>query len=63
MTDLQFTHLNVAMATNESTGRTILWDRDCDVFGSGYDVPEALRNLASNYREEYRADASPGVTE
>ena len=54
MSDLQFSHCNIAMATNESTGRTIVWDRDTDTFGSGFDLPEALHDLAGNYAAKYR---------
>jgi len=54
MSELTFGHCNIAMATHESTGRTIVWDRDTDTFGSGYDLPEALHDLASNYDDSYR---------
>jgi len=51
MSELQFSHTNIAMATNDTTGRTIVWDRDTDTFGSGYSYAEALEDLASNYDE------------
>lgn len=54
MSKLDFSHCNIAMATHESTGRTIVWDRDTDTFGSGFDLPEALKDLADNYGDEYR---------
>lgn len=54
MSDLNFSHCNIAMATHETTARTIVWDRDTDTFGSGYDLPEALHDLADNYGEEYK---------
>jgi len=41
------------MATNETTGRTIVWDRDTDTFGSGFSYPAALMDLAGNYDDEY----------
>jgi len=53
MSDLHFSHTNIAMATNETTGRTIVWDRDTDTFGSGFSYPAALMDLAGNYDDEY----------
>lgn len=59
MGNLQFSHCNIAMAINDTTGRRIVWDRDTDTFGSGYDYPEALADLAQNYGEDYRTP--PGL--
>lgn len=57
MSELQFSHANIHMATNDSSGRTIVWDKDADVFGSGFDFPEALEDLAGNYPDDYRVDS------
>jgi len=51
MSDLQFSNCNIQMTTNESTGRTILWDTDSDTFGSGFTYSEALKDLAENHDE------------
>jgi len=61
MTDeLTFSHANIAMCVKLDDGKHIVWDRDADVFGTGWDFPDALADLAENYPEENRADSKDG---